>query len=110
MHIVFAENQAERLNGKKIAAAGVTQNMAPAASSLDPVAAPSRHRRSASSVNDNPVTVIERSRQTRIAVAAGHYFRVRPDLETDLPERAAIFFRCATCQENSRAIDFLRQF
>src|SRR5262249_53144469 len=77
---------------------------------LDPAAAPSRDRRSASSVNDNAVTVIERSCQTRIAVAASDNFRSRPDLETDLPERAAVFFRCATCQENSRAIDFLGQF
>ena len=44
MQIVFAQNQAERLHGKKITAAGVAQNVAPSARSLDPVAAASGYR------------------------------------------------------------------
>ena len=39
MQIVFAQDQAERLHGKRITAAGVAQNMSPSAGSLDPVAA-----------------------------------------------------------------------
>ena len=54
--------------------------------------------------------MIERRREAGIAVAAGHDFRFRPDLEADLPERAPIFVCCATGKENSRAIDLLRQF
>ena len=44
MQIVFAQNQAERPHGKRITAAGVAQNMAPSAGSLDPVAAAAGYR------------------------------------------------------------------
>ena len=44
VQIVFAQNQAERLDGKKITAAGVTQNVAPSAGSLDPVVAAAGYR------------------------------------------------------------------
>jgi len=37
--IVFAQNQAERLHGNGITAAGVAQDVAPSARSLNPVAA-----------------------------------------------------------------------
>ena len=54
--------------------------------------------------------MIERRREAGIAVAARHDFRFRPDLETDLPERATVFGCCATGKENSSAIDLRRQF
>ena len=38
MQIVFTQDQAERLNGKKITAPSVAQNMTPAAGSLDLIA------------------------------------------------------------------------
>ena len=53
--------------------------------------------------------MIERRCQTRIAVTACHDFGVWPNLETDLSERATVFFGCATGKENSGAIDFRRQ-
>ena len=91
MQIVFAQNQAECLDGKKISAAGVAQNMAPSAGSLGAVAAPASHRRSATRVNDNTVAVIERCGQTGITIAAGDDFRIRPDIETDFSKRTAVF-------------------
>ena len=54
--------------------------------------------------------MIERRREARIAVAASHDFRFRPDLETDLPQRVTVFGCCATGKENSSAIDLRRQF
>ena len=44
MQIVFAQNQAKRLHGKGITAAGVAQNVAPSAGSLNPVAAAACYR------------------------------------------------------------------
>src|SRR5437763_6819824 len=83
--------------------------MSPSACSLDPIAAPSRHRGAASRIDHNAVTMIERRSQTGITVAARHHFRVWPDLKTDLLERTAVFLNRATGQENSRAIDLLRK-
>ena len=54
--------------------------------------------------------MIERRRESGIAVAARHDFRFRPDLEADLPQRVTVFGCCATGKENSSAIDLLRQF
>ena len=53
--------------------------------------------------------MIERRREAGITVAARHDFRIRPDLEADLPERATVFACCATSKKNSSAIDFLWQ-
>ena len=54
--------------------------------------------------------MIERRREARIAVAARHDLRFRPDLEADLPQLATVFGCCATGKENSSAIDLRRQF
>ena len=54
--------------------------------------------------------MIKRRRQSRVAVAACHNFGVSPDAETDLSECATVLLGCATCKENSRAIDLLWQF
>jgi hypothetical protein len=110
MQIVFAQNQAERLDGKEIPAAGVTQNVAPSAGSLDPVAAAAGYRRSTSGVDDDAIAMIERRREARITVAARHDFRVRPDLKADSRQRATVFICAATGKENSSAIDLRRQF
>ena len=109
MQIVFAQNQAERLYGKRITAAGVAQNVAPSAGSLDPVATAAGYRRSTSGVDDDAIAMIERRCEAGITVAARHDFRVRPDLEADLPERATVFVCCATSKKNSSAIHLLWQ-
>ena len=44
MQIVFAQDQTERLDGKKIAAAGIAQNVTPPAGWLDPVTATAGYR------------------------------------------------------------------
>src|SRR5947207_3886824 len=45
MQVVFAQNQAQRLNDKKVSAAGMAENVSPTAGSLDPItAAPSDRR------------------------------------------------------------------
>jgi hypothetical protein len=54
--------------------------------------------------------MIEGRCHARVAVAACHNFRVWPNFETDLLERAAIFLRSATGKKNSRAIDLPGQF
>jgi len=54
--------------------------------------------------------MIERRRETGIAIATGHDFRFRPDLEADFPQSLTIFGCCAAGKENSSAIDLLRQF
>src|SRR5437899_9539435 len=109
LQIVFAQNQAERLDTEKISAAGIAQNVAPAAGSLDVLAASPSLRRSAAGVNDNAVAVLERCGQTRITVAAGDDFRVGPDIEADFSQRAPVFLCSAAGEENPRAADFLRQ-
>ncbi len=53
--------------------------------------------------------MIKRRCQPRIAVAARDDFRVWPDLKTDVLERLAILRCSAACEENSRAIDLLRE-
>ena len=54
--------------------------------------------------------MIEPRCKARIAIATGHDFRFWPNLEADLSERATVFGCCATCKENSSAIDLRRQF
>src|SRR5690242_5852365 len=53
--------------------------------------------------------MIERSCQPGVAIATRDNFRVWPGLTTDLLERLAIFSCGATGEENSRAIDLLRE-
>src|ERR1043166_2186663 len=91
MQIVFAQNPAERLDTEKISAACIAQNVAPSSGSLDVVAAPPSHRRSAAGVNDNAVAMLPRRRSTRITVAAGDDLRIGPDIEADFPQRVPIF-------------------
>src|SRR4030095_14512098 len=110
MQIVFAQDQAERLHGKRITAAGVAQNVAPSAGSLDAIASRPAHGCPASSVYHNPVGMIESRGQPRLAVTGCDDLGVWPDLERNLSSRAAILIRCATRKENSSAIDLLRQF
>ena len=54
--------------------------------------------------------MIKRGREAGITVAARHDFRVRPNIEADLPERATVFICSAAGKKNSRAIDLFRQF
>jgi hypothetical protein len=110
MQIVFAQDHAKRLNGKRITAACIAQDVAPAAGSLDFVAAAAGYGRSASRVYDNPVGMIQRRSQSRLTVTASHNFGVWPDLETDFSKQATIFPGSATREENSGAIDLFRQF
>src|SRR5205814_7669296 len=109
MQIVFAQNQAERLYGKRITAAGVAQNVAPSAGSLDPVATAAGYRRSTSGVDDDAIAMIERRCEAGITVAARHDFRFRPDLEADLPPRSPVFCCCSTAETNSSETGLPRQ-
>src|SRR5438552_1578024 len=109
MQIVFAQNQAERLDTEKISAACIAQNVAPSAGSLDVLAASPSHRRSAAGVNDNAVAVLQRCGQTGITVAAGDDFRIGPDTEADFSQRVPVFLGSAAGEENPCAANFLRQ-
>ena len=109
MQIVFVQDQTESLDGKKIAATGISQDMSPSACSLNPFAAPSSYRRTTPRVYDNAVAVIQCRRQARIAVAACHDFGIWPKFETDLPEHSPVFLCPAASQENACAIDLLRK-
>src|SRR5947207_14066262 len=109
MQIVFAQDQTKRLNGKKITAASIAQDVSPPASSFDSVTPAASDRRTASSVDDNTVSMIERRCEAGIAVAARNDFSIWPDLETDLLERTAIFLCGASDKENSSVIHSLWQ-
>src|SRR5690242_1297270 len=50
--------------------------------------------------------MVKRRRDAGFTIAAGHNRGIRPNLETDSPERALILVRGATGQEHSGAIDF----
>src|SRR4030095_5822781 len=52
MQVVFTQDQAQRLNDKKVSAAGVAENVSPTAGSLDPIAAPPSDCRATSSTYD----------------------------------------------------------
>src|SRR6266487_3326028 len=106
MQIVFVQDQTKRLNGKRITAASITQNVSPPPGSFDSIAAASSHRGPASSVDDDTVPMIKGRCDPRVAVAARHDFGVWPDFQTDLLEQLAVSFRTTTGEENSRAIDF----
>ena len=107
--IVFMQDQAQRLHGKKITAAGIAQNVSPPTGSLDSVTAASSDRGPASSIDDNTVPMVESRSQTRVTVATSHDLRVWPNVGTDEPQRMAIFLCAATGKENPRAIDLLWQ-
>src|SRR5438876_1801714 len=109
MQIVLAQDQAERLDGKKIAAASIAQNVPPSARSLDSVATAPGNRGTTSGVDDDAVSMVEGGCKARVTVAARCDLRVRPHLETNFLERTAIFVRRATGKKNSRAIDLLWQ-
>src|SRR6266699_2955933 len=59
MQIVFVQDQTKRLNGKRITAASITQNVSPPPGSFDSIAAASSHRGPASSVDDDTVPMIK---------------------------------------------------
>ena len=84
---------------------GVSQNVAPAARFLNPVAPAARHRRSASGVNHNAFAMTEGSGQSRVAVAPGNDFRFRPDLGGEPQQSLPVLLRDATGQENAGPID-----
>jgi hypothetical protein len=106
---VLAQDEAERLNRQKIAAACITEDVSPATRSLDSIAPASSYRGTASCVNNDAIRVIERRCEPGIAIASRDDSRTWPNLEADLLEQAAIFVRGATCEEDSRAIDLFWQ-
>ena len=63
MQIVLAQDEAQRLNREKITAAGIAENVAPAAGFFGFVAAAPGHGGATSCTNHNPVAMIEGSRQ-----------------------------------------------
>ena|SRR5437667_6177010 len=84
--------------------------MSPPAGSLDSVATAPGYRRTASGVDDDAVSMIEGGCKARVTVAACCDLRVRPPLETNFFERAAVLLCGATGEKNSRAIELFRQF
>jgi hypothetical protein len=106
MQIVFAQDQSERLNGERITAAGVTQDVPPASSSLDVVTAPSSHRRPTSRIDNDAISMVKRRRQTGLTVTASDDSRFWPNPQADFLEQPPILLGAATGEENSRPIDF----
>ena len=109
MQIVFAQDEPERLNGERITAAGVTQDVPPASSPLDVVAAPSSHRRPTSRIDDNAISMLKRRRQTGLTVTASDDSRFWPNPKADFLEQPPILLGAATGEENSGAINLLWQ-
>src|SRR4029453_6052974 len=104
VQIIFAQDQAQRFNGQKIAAAGIAQNVSPPTGSLDSVASSASHRRTTSRIYDNAVSMFEGCPQARITIAARHDFRIWPDVFANEGELSAIFLGATPGEENSRAI------
>ncbi len=86
MQIVFAQNEAQRLNGEEISAAGIAQNMPPPSRVLDLVAATSGNGGAASSIHNNPITMPKRGSDAGITIASGSDLRARPDLRAKIQE------------------------
>lgn len=105
VQIVFAQDQAERLKGQKITAAGIAQNVSPPTRSLDSVASPTSDRRTTSRVYGNAVSMVEGRREAGITIAARHNFRISPNVSANEREGLAIFLCATTGKKNSRAID-----
>src|SRR5260370_22843897 len=83
MQIVLAQDEAQRLNREKITAAGIAENVAPAAGILDFVAAAPGHRGAASCTDHDSVAMFEGSRKPGFPIAAGDDSGGGPDF---LPE------------------------
>src|SRR5207245_4035940 len=83
MQVVLAQDETQRFNGQKIAAAGIAQNMSPPTGSLDSVASPASHRRTTSRVYNNAVSVVEGRRKAGITIAARHNFRIWPNISAN---------------------------
>ena len=60
VQIVFAQNQAERLQAEKITATGVAQNVSPTTGIFDPLVPTTGNGRAASGVYNNSIAVTER--------------------------------------------------
>jgi hypothetical protein len=104
--IIFAQDQAQRLNGEEKTAAGIAQDVSPPTGPLDSVASSASHRRTTSSIDDNAVSIVQGRRQAGITIAARHNFRIWPNVSANERERLAIFLGATTGKKNSRAIDF----
>ena len=83
MHVVFAQNEAQGLNGNEVTSAGVAEDMSPTTRFFDVIAAAAGNGRTASGVDNDAIVLAKCSGQTRIAIAAGDDFRVRPNFGTE---------------------------
>jgi hypothetical protein len=108
MQIVFAQNEAEALQRKKISAPGITQDMAPAPGFFEPFPSPAGHRRSRSRIDRDAVAATQRSGETGIPIAPRDNFRLRPDLAAEHFQGSAIA-RPAAGQKHPDPIHLPRQ-
>ena len=106
MQIVFAQNETQRLNNEKIAAARVSKHVSPTAGLLDLIAASPSYRRAAAGIDDDPLAASERRGQTGIAIVSGNDFRGPPNFAAETGEYGAIF-QATTGEKNPGAINLL---
>ena len=108
MQIVFAQNETERLDGKKIAAPGIAQDVAPAARLFDPVTTTTGHGSTSAGVHRDPIAPAQCGRETRIPIAPRNNFRARPDFSAKYFEGVTIIGAAAR-EKHPDADHLLRQ-
>src|SRR5438874_10612656 len=79
VQIVFMQEEAQRLNGKKITAACVAEDVSPTTRVLDFVTPSPRNRGATSSVDHYSVPISEGSRKARFTIAASEDSDLWPD-------------------------------
>jgi hypothetical protein len=105
---VFMEKETEGRKRKKVTAARIPQNVAPAARLFDPFAATAGHSRARAGVHRDPITMAECGRETRIPVAPSGDSRPWPYFRTENLESVTII-RSATGEKHPDAVRLLGQ-
>src|SRR5436305_1524237 len=96
MQIVFPQNQPERLKTEKITAAGIAQDVSPAAGIFDPLIPATGDRGTASRIHNDAIAMAQGRGQTGIAIAADDHFCLRPNLGAKPRKRVSILLRPTT--------------
>src|SRR5712691_1576418 len=110
MQIIIAQHEPQHLERKKITAARVAENVAPAAGPLDSPHTTAGNRSAGPSIDGDAVAVPEGRGESRVAIAAGNDRGARPDLRAKLRQFGTICFRAASRQKCTDSFNFARQF
>ena len=104
VQIVFAQNETERLEGQKITAAGVAQNMAPSACLLSPFPPATRDRSARPGIDRDAIAFSQSGGEPGISIAPGHDFCGAPDFRAEPGQGGAILVGGTAGEEHSHPI------